>query len=169
MDDAPLLSRRSKYILAILMVVAVTAGYVGYLYRSARSIRVESITVEELSLSGTMAHIRIGLDLYNPAIQTLGADKIQYDIYVEDIYIGSGETGPVSLAPRSLTHVSLPINVSIATLGARLMPVLGKAMAQGKLDVAVSGTIKVNIRVSGLGLGSLELPYRISRTISLAG
>ncbi len=167
--EKPLLTRRSKIILAALMIVAVLAGYLGYLYRSARSVSVEGISIEEIRVSGVKVHMRVGLKLFNPAIQGLEADRIKYKVYLENIYIGSGETGPVNLKPRGLTNVSLPLNSSVITLGLKVLPVLASAISRGEIRVKVTGTIKLKIRVMGLELRGPELPYLISETVKLTG
>ena len=167
-DMRPLLTRRAKIILAILMVIAVLTGYLGYLYRSAKSIRVEDVSLEELRISGLRVNMRIGLDLYNPAIQQLSADAIHYDVYIEDIYVGSGEIRSVRLKPRAVTHVSLPINVSLVSLGAGLMPILIKALSHNKVHVTVKSSVLLDIGISGLHIGSLTLHYTVTRDVSLA-
>jgi LEA14-like dessication related protein len=168
-EGSPPLSRRSKYILALLMIIAVVAGYIGYLYRSAGSLGVSNPTLEEFNVKGLRVEMKIGLDIYNPAIQGLRADKISYDVYLEDTYIGSGEARHVYLPPRKITHVVLPLNASLTSLGAKLMPLLLKASARGEINLKIKGIVTLGIKLSGMSLGSLRVPYTVSRTVRLAG
>lgn len=163
----PLLSRRAKYALALLMVIAVLAGYVGYLYRSARSVQVRSISLESISVKGLQVCLTIGMDVYNPAIQSLRADKISYAVFLENTYLGSGETGPVELTPRSLTHVSLPLNVSLTSLSTGIMPALMKAASRSEVKIMVRGTVTLEIKLPGLRVGRLTLPYTLTQSVQL--
>ena len=93
---------RNLIIVGIIVGLLGSIGIFGGIYYNAVTgleIEVENIYITDSSLGGTLLDPNIDVDLEihalvsNPTILPVSIKNVQFDLYLEDEYIGDGETG----------------------------------------------------------------------------
>jgi LEA14-like dessication related protein len=117
------------------------------------------LRVNSIGLGG--ASIDVVVDVYNPNSYRLGVDRFSYDLAVENVHFGGGETdAPVSVEGRNTATVRLPLDVDWSRLGDVGQGVLNR----GSVDYGVTGELTVVT-----GLGRFRVPYAKSGRFSVLG
>jgi LEA14-like dessication related protein len=115
------------------------------------------LRVNSIGLNG--ASIDIIVDVYNPNSYRLGVDRFSYDLAIENVHFGAGETdAPVSVEGRSRATVRLPLDLDWSRLGE-----VGRgALNTGSVNYGVSGEMSVTT-----GFGKFRVPYTKSGRFSV--
>lgn len=109
-----------------------------------RGIRVNSVGIEGASVD-------ILVDVYNPNSYRLGLERFSYDLAIENVHWGFGETSsPLGVDARNSATVLLPLEVSWSQLGRAGR----EALRTGSVNYGVSGEMIV-----GTSLGDVRVPY----------
>lgn len=119
-----------------------------------RGIRVNSIGFDGASLD-------ILVDVYNPNSYRLGLERFSYDLAIENVHWGLGETdSPLAVDARNSATIRLPLSVSWSKLGQA-----GRdALRTGTVNYGVSGELTV-----GTALGPVRVPYSKNGRFSVFG
>ena len=117
------------------------------------------LRVNSIGLGG--ASIDVVVDVYNPNSYRLGVDRFSYDLAIENVHFGGGETdAPVSVEGRNTATVRLPLDVDWSRLGDVGRGVLNR----GSVNYGVSGEMTVST-----GFGRFRVPYAKSGRFSVLG
>jgi LEA14-like dessication related protein len=117
------------------------------------------LRVNSIGLGG--ASLDVVVDVYNPNSFRLGVDRFTYDLTVENVHFGTGETNaPVSVEGRGTATVRLPLDLDWSRLGDVGRSVLGT----GTVGYGISGEMTVVT-----GFGKRRVPYAKSGRLSILG
>jgi LEA14-like dessication related protein len=117
------------------------------------------LRVNSIGLGG--ASIDVVVDVYNPNSYRLGVDRFSYDLAIENVRFGGGETdAPVSVEGRNTATVRLPLDVDWSRLGDVGRGVLNR----GSVNYGVTGEMTVST-----GFGKFRVPYAKSGRFSVLG
>ena len=119
-----------------------------------RGIRVNSIGYDGASLE-------LLVDVFNPNSYRLGLERFSYDLAIEGISWGLGNTdAPLAVEARNSATIRLPLEVSWSRLGS----VGREALRTGSVNYGVSGELTL-----ATGLGPVTVPYSKSGRFSVFG
>lgn len=112
-------------------------------------LRFRGLRVNSIGLDG--ASVDVVVEVYNPNSFRLGVDHFSYDLAVENVHFGAGETdAPVSVEGHGTASVRLPLHVNWSRLG----DVGRGALTTGSVNYGVSGEMTV-----ATGFGRRRVPY----------
>ncbi len=174
-------SKTYRKILAIsLVVVLLAAGIIGYSYTqitvSVQSVEFAGVTFREpntqtlvslaagnpvgvvLSLLDKI-NIQVNLEIENAGLVPLAIPSTEFDIDVNGVRAGSGQSSDQSLNPRQSTIIPVRVEIPVA----RLQP-LADVIVQslGELDIEIHGKLKTNLLII-----PIEIPFQKQQHISL--
>jgi LEA14-like dessication related protein len=117
------------------------------------------LRVNSIGLNG--ASIDIVVDVYNPNSFRLGLDRFSYDLAIENVHFGAGETdAPLSVEGRNTATVRLPLVVDWSRLGDVGRGVLNT----GSVNYGVTGEMTV-----ATSFRRFRVPYAKSGRFSILG
>ena len=112
-------------------------------------LRFRGLRLNSIGLGG--AAVDVVVDVYNPNSFELGVDHFSYDLTVENVHFGEGETdAPISVEGHGTANVRLPLHVNWSRLG----DVGRGALQTGSVNYGVSGELTV-----ATGFGRRRIPY----------
>ncbi len=112
-------------------------------------LRFRGLRVNSIGLDG--ASVDVVVEVYNPNSFRLGVDHFSYDLAVENVHFGAGETdAPVSVEGHGTASVRLPLHLNWSRLG----DVGRGALTTGSVNYGVSGEMTV-----ATGFGRRRVPY----------
>jgi LEA14-like dessication related protein len=115
-------------------------------------LRFRGLRVNSIGLGG--AAVDVVVDVYNPNSFGLGVDHFSYDLAIENVPFGKGETdAPIWVEGHGTASVRLPLHVNWSLLG----DVGRGALQTGSVNYGVSGELTI-----ATGFGRRRIPY--SRT-----
>jgi LEA14-like dessication related protein len=117
------------------------------------------IEVYSLGLEG--ADLDLLVDVYNPNGFDFGLDRVTYDLTVEKVRWGKGETAsPLSVGANSTTTLRLPLTLDWTQISG-----LGRdVMRRGTVRYGVSGNVTVSTSKK-----TFQVPYDRSGSFSIYG
>jgi LEA14-like dessication related protein len=112
-------------------------------------LRFRGLRVNSIGLGG--AAVDVVVDVYNPNSFELGVDHFSYDLTVDNVHFGEGETdAPISVDGHGTASIRLPLHVNWSRLG----DVGRGALQTGSVNYGVSGELTV-----ATGFGRRRIPY----------
>jgi LEA14-like dessication related protein len=141
-------SRLARITLAAALVLVLSGARCSAVFEKPE-LQFRGLRVNSIGLDG--ASIDVVVDVYNPNSFRLGVDRFSYDLSVEDVHFGAGETdSPVSVEGHGTASVRLPLHVDWSRLG----DVGRGALQTGSVNYGVSGEMTIST-----GFGRRRVPY----------
>ena len=151
--------RLSMLFLSGVLVVAVASGGCLSTVFEKPELEFRGLRVGSIGLGG--ASIDVVVDVYNPNSYRLGLDRFTYDLTIENVRFGVGETQvPLSVEGRSTTTVRLPLDLDWSRLG----DVGRRVLDRGTVEYGVSGELTI-----ATGFGRRHVPYAKAGRLSILG
>ncbi len=157
---AILLLALGYFILPRLWMIGSVTGYtVGSIMRKPK-VTVYDIRLHDIGLKG--ATIDIVLDIYNPNSVSITFDRANFDIFMNDVKVGSGNIPhQLIIPPHSSKRVPSTTSISYGgTLGGTWEYV--KSKIEGREVVM---TIKGNVYIDVPVLGDITIPFSYSKKV----
>jgi LEA14-like dessication related protein len=137
----PLMRNSLILIPIILLILVASALYLNDMISSAKRI---SVNVERMEIAGASFEkvtINVTLCMENPSSYYYSAEEMRYGMYVEDAKVGNGSLNKIAIPPKSRVCESSLMDLYYSGLGKALTNLL----SEGKIDLNVNGTMKVNV------------------------
>jgi LEA14-like dessication related protein len=133
----------AKLLAALVIVILVIAAgfYINDMISSAKKISVKVDKMEIVSAGLEKATVRVTFCMENPSGYHYSAEDIRYNVYVEGTKVGNGTVEKVDILPKTTSCDSGLLDLYYSELGKAVVSFL----LQGKVDVNVNGTMKVNV------------------------
>jgi LEA14-like dessication related protein len=158
-DDSTVISpvRLAGTLVAALALVVAGAGCSAVFQKPELQFR--GLRVNSIGLGG--ATLDVVVDVYNPNSFRLGVDRFTYDLTIENVHFGAGETdAPVSVEGRATAAVRLPLDLDWSRLGDVGRSVLGT----GSVGYGITGEMTVVT-----GFGKRRVPFAKSGRFAILG
>ncbi len=168
------MGRRRLALLIVVLVALSMAGYAYYVYNEYRKIDIGSIAITGMEFkrpaagSGGLGALRVkfSIEVVNPGRMGVEVDRIDYEVSVEGLDIGSGTLESVSVPAGSNVTLEISIDVPLD----KALVLIPRIMAEpGRpLDIVVRGTAHAKPRVLGITLPEISVPFEKHLEYSLA-
>ncbi len=165
--------RRLVLLLALLVAISI-AGYTYYVYSEYRKVGIGSIAITGMEFrrpaagTGGLGALRVkfSIEVVNPGRIDVEIDRIDYDVSVEGLNIGSGTLEDVSVPAGSNATLGVSIDVPLD----KALVLIPRIMAEpGKpLNVVVRGTAHAKPRILGVPLPEISVSFEKHIEYSLA-
>jgi len=150
----------SRIIIGVVVIVIIVGfGFFAYSEISQRKALEDiEISLQDVNFSRvgfTSATLSIWLDMYNPNDITATLDRADYEVYLNDNYVGSGQiSSKTSIPAYSSTIVKTNFDVAYSGIG----PTLISAISNQQIIVRLSGQAYYDTP-----FGTLTIPFSLTR------
>ncbi len=156
-----------KRILAVAVIALLlgTGTHLYLMYEAARSLEIRFERMDDIDHLGNGRYrISFALGFHNPRDVDIEAHELDYDVYMEDEFVGQGTARDLVIPPgRSSREFSLDFD-------ARDAPGLVDILLKDTAVLTVEGEAKVPVKAFGaLEWASAEVPFREEREVKVRG
>ncbi len=171
------MSSRKALIVFLLIIVVAGLGLTWELNRRALSeVRVERASLKDLSVKlgwdfGSFPpipkveelEVTLLLEVKNPQDYAIELDELTYEIALEGVQLANGSRKGLVINPGK-NDLELPLHIKVENITPFLENLIKKIvdskLKEVKIEYVVKGRITMPLKLFGLRLGSVELPYR---------
>jgi hypothetical protein len=104
---------------------------------------VQSVTLSEIGI--TSCEISLTVILTNPSDRTLTGCSSDFDLFIQDTYIGHGESPEADLPAHSQTIERLSLNLSYAGLASGTLQIIKNLIAGQQISLIIDGEIHARL------------------------
>jgi len=162
-------------VIAAFLVFLILVGVVGIAYdlirvkHAAEQLKVVDVGVGSVNLSGFPVPTKIDLDIrlkiHNPVDYTITVDKLTYDIYINNRFVGQGVKQNLVIHGNGESIITIPVSVTSADIVTAIVEVL----KTGTIQVMVKGAIEVPVRWFGIiRVFTLTAPYQFTKNVHIS-
>ena len=142
--------------IGIILILVVSIGY--YVVSTKETIQSLEMNIIEIKqpahIGRESANMEIVLEIYNPSNTTATIDRLDYNLYGNNIYLGNGEfTNGIKIPPRVTKTMNIPFTVEYATAGETIW----SAIQKGTMSWKMTGTAYIHTPVR-----DIEVPFEQS-------
>ena len=160
---------------ALFLVFLILVGVAGIAYdlirvkQAAEQLKVVDVGVGSVDLSGFPVPTRIDLDIRlkirNPVDYTIAVDKLTYDIYINNRFVGQGAKQNLVIYGNGESVIAMPVSITSADAIAAIIEVL----KTGTIQVMVRGTIEAPVRWFGIiRVFTVTAPYQFTKNVHIS-
>jgi LEA14-like dessication related protein len=123
---------------AVILIVLVAVAGLGIYYYDAYhklTFQLKSISLGSVSLSSVQTNF--GIAIGNPSQLPIYIPSANFDIYVNDQYLGKGSFGALTIGGNSQSQISVPVTFSTADVSSVL---IGLITGGGSVTVTIQGS-----------------------------
>ena len=131
--------KKSMRFIIIGAIIIVILGFLGYTYSAdvtaldnAR-ITIKDIQIQDIGL--TSCKLKIFIDISNPSDRDISGLKADFDVFIADVYIGSGSVSRVSIPAQSSREKGVSLTIFYINVGEAIKD----GIIKGNFDVSIKG------------------------------
>lgn len=134
-------------VLVILVIVVALVGQMAFVYRAATSLSVERVRVNSVSSGDHVGDFTVVFDisLQNPTGSGIDVDRLTYDLYLEDEFIGDGSKDSFTVEPGP-TVLDFSVTFNIFDLPTPVQ----ETFTSGTATLTIKGEVTVPVKLLGL-------------------
>ena len=129
----------SVRIIIIVAIILAILGFLGYTYSAdVAALDNARITIKDIQIQDigfTSCKLKIFIDISNPTDRDISGLTSDFDVFLADVYVGSGSVSRVSIPAQS----SREKGVSITIIYINFAEAVKDAIINGKFDVSIKG------------------------------
>lgn len=159
-------SFRVKMAITIFIIVGLVV-YLYWVYAAANALSIENEKIKSVSPAGSPEEYVavLGLTLDNPTSTTIEVDRITYNAYIEDNYVGEGEKTYFKIEP-GIHELEFSVTFNIQDLPADVKTLFLEETA----NLTIKGEFTIPAKVFGLfTYTTITAPYSITEPVSSGG
>jgi len=113
----------------------------------------------------TKIDLDIRLKIHNPTDYTIAVDKLTYEIYINNRFVGQGVKQDLVIHGDGESDITMPVSITSADAIAAIIEVL----KTGTIQVMMRGAIDVPVRWFGIiEIFTITTPYQFAKNVHLS-
>jgi len=160
---------------AVFLAFLILMGVAGIAYdlirvkHAADQLEVVDVGVGSVDFSGFPVPTKIDLDIrlkiHNPTDYTIAVDKLTYEIYINNRFVGQGVKQDLVIHGDGESDITMPVSITSADAIAAIIEVL----KTGTIQVMMRGAIDVPVRWFGIiKIFTITTPYQFAKNVHLS-
>jgi len=154
--------RKIKLVITIVIVAGVVTHLI-LVYDAAKSIKVVEKRIEGVYLIKPNEYeVRFSLSIFNPK-RDIEIDYINYDVYIEDDYLGNGEK-PHFILKKGSSQYEFTLHFTSSSISSATKDLL----LAGEANVKIKGEIMIPAKFFGTFTWKhIKIPYTINEKVGI--
>jgi len=156
------------FIILIMLIVSLIAVYVFYSIQervSFKDVEIEfySIEIKGIDLKQMTLNLNLNLKCFNPNKIPAVLDGAEYEIYIQNIYIGNGSVSEkITIPPQETKIIKSEANVKYKDLKSLMNAVNEIIKNEGETEIMLKGNVYLDIGIK------IKIPFKVEKKITLS-
>jgi hypothetical protein len=139
----------NKVILAIVIIIIISISFLSYIFLNYRS-DVEAINNLNLDLKDvdifeinilTSFKLKLTVEITNPSNREINDLSSNFEIFIEDQYIGQGNFSNVNINKNSKINQDISITIYYSGLAEAIVEIIKNLIDEGDFTLKIDGTL----------------------------
>ncbi len=152
----PVKNRWIVAIIAAVIVVAAVFAIQWWIGEKKESIKDCKVTIKNVRITGfgfipgkilpSTMNMEIGLDVYNPNDIDIGLYELEYEVYINEIFVGNGslnESGKVDIPSNETRRINISYTANLTVLDKVVISALQSIIKSENIKWEIKGTAYV--------------------------
>ncbi|MCK4718082.1 MAG: LEA type 2 family protein [Thermoplasmata archaeon] len=157
------LSLKLKLAITLFLIIG-SVAHMAFVYNAASSLSLEDTTLSGFTQGAEVGTFIVTVELTfdNPTFTSIDIDRLAYEIYVEDDYLGEGEKGEFSIKSGTQDHL-FSLIIDLDDLSGPVLTLI----TQDTATLRIEGDVTIPVKAFGLfRWKTLTLPFDLEEEVS---